>query len=103
MLRIVASGYGRHQKDGRGHHLVIFSTPSAVIDTGESFKNVEFKCSLPTWTPTHGSIKDWDPISLEDSRTGLLIPRFWWDVFFRWIPKKRKVRMFSMQPKNPST
>ena len=111
MLRIAASEYKWYQRDRRGHHLVIFSTPSEAINIDQSFNNIEFKCSLfawcpwPTWTPTHGSIKKWEPISVDDSHTGLLIPRFWWNVYFWFLPKSWKKRLFSMEiePKNPST
>lgn len=95
MHQIKARDYEWHQIDGRGHHLVIFTLPEELREKPTT--SFGFTCSLPTWTPTHGSISNWDAVRVDDERIGLLIPRMWWNIFFGMLSKKCKVNQFSIK------
>jgi len=93
LQKIRAEDYEWYQLDGRGHHLVKFTVPAELQNRTPD--DLDFACSLPTWTPTHGSVENWDAVELdEDSLVGLLVPRAWWNILFIWLPKKFKIRQF---------
>lgn len=89
---IQATDYEWYELDGRGHHLVKF-----VLLPGFQNKipdDFNIFCTLPTWTPTHGKVHNWDLKKLDDCHVGLLVPRTWWNILFGWLPKKFKIKRF---------
>ena len=93
------------EKTGRKakHHLLVFKIPD-----GYGVWPASIRCSLLSWTPTHGSIKHWrfvwspelkeeDQHLLGEREVGLLVPRFFWDIIYRWLPEGIKMRAFKVK------
>lgn len=76
-----------------GHHSLVFN----AIDIDYGALTPGIGCSLPTWTLTHGSIRHWHATK-ENNEVRILIPRFWWNILFVWLPKGQKIKSFFMVP-----
>ena len=85
------------------HHLLIFKVPN-----GYGIWPKSIRCPLPSWTPTHGSPKKWawigpdslasnDKKWLLENKIGLLVPRFFWDIMYGFLPEKIKLGFFTVK------